>query len=305
MKIRGGLQDVEIPRSFAIPCGIFDRVLAANYETATDIDKRIQEINGMTDSTEVNKGLIELRDVIYDYSNSKNALNIPEETQQEIIKFKENLGIGNLTMVRSSFNGEDAKGYSAAGLYDSDLYYDKSFWFKSVFDTIKSVWRSKWNYRAYLSRRENNIDHALIKPTVIIQDFVNADYRFTIYTKDPESSNGNKLLIQMRAPKSLDPYIIKYDRDKKEIEIAQVGRKARKITLDDKFRVINADSIDNPIASNIEQWEPLLKKVCNAAEEIEKEFGTAQDIEGGIKLGNENSLDASQIYIWQTRDQVF
>ena len=164
---------------------------------------------------------------------------------------------------------------------------------------------SKWNYRAYLSRRENNIDHALIKPTVIIQDFVDADYKFTIYTKDPESSNGNKLLIQMLAPKSLDPYIIKYDKDKKEIEIAQVGRKARKITLDDKFKVIGADSIDNPIGSNIEQWEPLLKKVCNAAEEIEKEFGTAQDIEGGIKLGADGKVDASQIYIWQTRDQVF
>lgn len=308
MKNKEKLKDVKIPRSFAIPCGVFDRTLAANPEIAIDIEKRIQEINGMTDTYVIAKGLGEIRDLIRYSSVDKFApenLKVPEEIQKEITNFKDRLGLSSSVMVRSSFNGEDAKSYSAAGLYDSYLYVDKESGFKTLSDTIKLVWRSKWNNRAYLSRRGNNIDHALIKPTVIIQDFVDADYRFTIYTKDPESTNGNKLLIQMRSKKSLDPYIIKYDKDKKEIEIEQVARKARKITLDDKFRIISADSMDDPIVNNLEQYKPLLKKVCKAAEEIEKEFGTAQDIEGGIKLGADDKVDASQIYIWQTRDQIF
>jgi len=301
MKNRGGLKDVEIPRSFAIPCGIFDRVLAANPEIAADIDKRVQEINQMTDTTAMNQALYDLR--LSNYHRPEIAIKIPEETQQEITDFKEKLGLRNSTMARSSFNGEDAKGYSAAGLYDSRFISDEYIRFK-LSNSIKFVWGSKWNYRAYMSRRENNIEHAIIKPTVIIQDFVDADYRFTIYTKDPESNSDNKLLIQMRSKESPDPYIIKYDKDKKEIKIEQIARKARSITLDDKFRIISADPIDDPIINNLEQWKPLLKKVCNAAGEIEKEFGTYQDIEGGIKLGADGKVDDSQIYIWQGRDQI-
>lgn len=305
MKNSGRLKDVAIPHSFAIPCGIYDKVLAANPEKAIDIDRIIKEINEMSDSTAINKRLSDLRDVIYNYYGSESAIKIPEETQQEITDFKDRLGLGKFVMVRSSFNGEDAKGYSAAGLYDSNLYYDEAFWFKSIFDTIKSVWRSKWNYRAYLSRRGNNIDHTLIKPTVIIQDFVDADYGFTIYTKDPESNKGNRFLIQMWSKKAFDPYIIRYDRDKKEVKIEQIARKSRNIILDDKFRVISADPMGDPIINNLEQWKLLLRKVCNAADEIEKEFGGAQDIEGGIKLGNESDIGKSQIYFWQTRDQIF
>ncbi len=33
-------------------------------------------------------------------------------------------------------------------------------------------WTSKWNNKAYMSRINNNIDHDIIKPTVIIQDYI-------------------------------------------------------------------------------------------------------------------------------------
>lgn len=303
MKARGGLKDVIIPSSFVIPSGIYDKTLAANPEIAKDIERRIQKINGIPDSDTLKQELEELRHVIYEPADfGESSPKIPEEIQQEITAFKNGLSLENFKIARSSFNGEDAKGHSTAGLYDSELEND--FWMKSIFGAIKSVWSSKWNYRAYLSRRKNNIDHAKIKPIVMIQDFIDADYRFTIYTKDPESSSRNRLLIEMGPGESINPYTIRYDKDKKEVKIEQIARKPRNIILDDKFRIVSADSVDDPILSNLEQWNPLLKKVCNAAEEIEKEFGAPQDIEGGIKLGAENNIDNAQIYFWQTRDQI-
>ena len=303
MKQRGALKDVEIPRSFAIPCGVFDRVLAANPETAAGMERRIQETNGMTDPQGIYESLEALRNATYN-DVTETGIKFPEGIQQEIVAFKEKIGLGDMVMVRSSFNGEDAKGYSAAGLYDSNLYdYDDNY-FASLSDAIKSIWSSKWNLRAYMSRRANDIEHAAIKPTVIIQDFVDAQYKFTIYTKDP-ASDGNKIILQMSAPKTLDPYMIRYDRDTKEIEIVQKARKSRRITLDSRFRVIGTDPINDPITKNFEQWKILLKKVCSAAEEVEREFGAAQDIEGGIKLADADKLDTSQIHFWQTRDQVF
>ncbi len=231
-------------------------------------------------------------------------LKFPDEIKREIIDFKKSQNLGNKVMVRSSFNGEDAKGFSAAGLYDSYLCRDDS----NLLAKISQVWASKWNYEAYCSRKKHNINHDLIKPTVIIQDFVDADYRFTIYTNDPESNDNSKILIEMNSEKSpdkkpTDPYIIKYDKTAKNIEIESLERKGRKITLDENFNIIEPEPVNDPLIEDIDQWQPLLEKVCRAALEVEEEFGEAQDIEGGITLGEDRGIDNAKIYFWQARAQ--
>lgn len=303
MKKKGQLKDVEIPTSFVIPCGIFDKTLAANPEKAAEVAQKLQEVERFSDPNDVREKLKEVRGVIRNMALHERSINIPAEIETDITNLKEKLGMGQRIIVRSSYNGEDAKGYSAAGLYDSFPYSGKpSLFFTTMFDAVKAVWASKWNHRAYASRKENNIPHSIVKPSVIVQDLVDADFGFTIYTKDP-SSKGNKLLIQMHPKDSADPYIIRYDRDSKKIEVEQIARKPRKIYLNKNGRVVGAEPINNPVKSK--QFQEVLKKVCKAAEEVEKNFGTAQDIEGGIKLGQDGQTNASQIYFWQTRDQMF
>ncbi len=50
---------------------------------------------------------------------------------------------------------------------------------------IKRVWASKWNERAYLSRRANRIPHKDLFMAVLIQRVVEADYSFVIHTVNP------------------------------------------------------------------------------------------------------------------------
>lgn len=295
MKQRGGLQDVEIPRSFAIPCGIFDKVLAVNPEKAEDIAKKINEVDEITDANQRNKALRKLKDAIY-------SLNIPDEIQKEILEFKAKFSLGDEVMVRSAFNGEDAKGYSAAGLYDSQHCSNHNE--PKFFEEVKKVWYSKWNYGAYMSRRAHNIDHEIIKPTLPVQDYVRANYTFTLYTKSPESKDSNKVYLQLAPRRSIEPYVIKYDRDTHEVEVESIARRGRKITLDEDMNVVDAEPINDPIKNDLEKWKAKLKKVCEAALEVEQEFGAPQDIEGGIKFTKDGDVDTSQIYFWQAREQV-
>lgn len=299
MKEKGKLKDVIIPKSFAIPCGIFEKVLAANPEITEKINNKIQDTSKASSPKELCNSLSDLRDLYSKLDDKDDRIN------QELDNFRKECGLReDMLMVRSSFNGEDAKNYSAAGHYSSYLYDKNSIYryqYKSFLDIVKNVWTSKWNNKAYMSRINNNIDHDIIKPTVIIQDYIDSDYKFTIYTKDID--DDNKVLIEMHADDSIDPYIIKYDKTSKELEIESLARRNRKITVDENFKIINADPINDPVKNNLNKWMPLLKKVCDSALEVENEFGTPQDIEGGIKLGEGKNIDESQIYFWQTRDQ--
>lgn len=301
MKQKGGLKDVEIPRSFAIPCGVFDKIMAANPEKAAEITKRIDEISKMSDQKEINDALEMLR---CEYISGPDYLAFPESVQQEIMDFSKKVGLQNMVKVRSAFNGEDAKGYSAAGLYDSSFSNLDNF--EQFLRDVRFVLASKWNYRAYMSRIGHNIAHDAIKPTVLVQDYVYSDYRFTIYTKDPENVGGNKMFIQMYpdTPIDAEPYVIKYDRATQQVEVETIARKGRKITLDEDMNVVDAEPINDPILNNMDKWRVKLKKVCDAALEVEKEFGAPQDIEGGIKFGADGEIDTSQIYFWQTREQI-
>lgn len=297
MKQRGQLQEVKIPSSFAIPTGIFDKILDVNPDVAVEIQKRISEIDSNSTLTGKYGLLQELRDKIC------NELTISESIRKEIGSMTK-AKLGKSFIIRSAFNGEDVKGYSAAGLYDSTTGYSDV----DPSHGILFVYASKWNYQAYMSRMGYNIDHGLIKPTVILQENIPADYRFTLYTKSPEDVNGNKVLVQMMPPRGFrsfqDPYFIKYDRDTHEVEVESIARRGRKITLDEDMNVVDAEPINDPILKDLDKWEAKLKKVCEAALEVEKEFGAPQDIEGGIKFTKDGDVDTSQIYFWQAREQV-
>lgn len=59
--------------------------------------------------------------------------------------------------------------------------------------SICRVWASKWNERAYLSRRARNIPHEDLWMAVLIQQVVPADYAFVLHTANPLTGNRDEL----------------------------------------------------------------------------------------------------------------
>uniref|UniRef100_A0A0E0E1X6 4Fe-4S ferredoxin-type domain-containing protein n=1 Tax=Oryza meridionalis TaxID=40149 RepID=A0A0E0E1X6_9ORYZ len=62
---------------------------------------------------------------------------------------------------------------------------------------IKKVWASKWNERAYFSTRKVKLDHDYLSMTVLVQEIVNADYAFVIYTTNPSSGDSSEIYAEV------------------------------------------------------------------------------------------------------------
>ncbi|HYB21924.1 MAG TPA: PEP/pyruvate-binding domain-containing protein, partial [Thermodesulfobacteriota bacterium] len=60
---------------------------------------------------------------------------------------------------------------------------------ETAWRAIKRVWASKWNERAYWSRRGREIRHEDLFMAVLIQKVVEAEYAFVIHTVNPVSGN--------------------------------------------------------------------------------------------------------------------
>ncbi|MGA1843378.1 MAG: phosphohistidine-like domain-containing protein [bacterium] len=68
---------------------------------------------------------------------------------------------------------------------------------EAIISTIKRVWGSVWNERAYLSRFHRNHGSNGICMGILIQNVIPADYSFIIHTRNPLSDNGDEILSEI------------------------------------------------------------------------------------------------------------
>ena len=86
----------------------------------------------------------------------KNKSSMPSWMYQELTDLQNNLPSDVTPRLRSSANAEDTTSFNGAGLYDSFTHNpDEGHISKSV----KQVWASLWNYRAYEEREFYRINH--------------------------------------------------------------------------------------------------------------------------------------------------
>ncbi len=62
---------------------------------------------------------------------------------------------------------------------------------------IKQVWASKWNERAYFSRRTVGMPDDDLFMAVLVQEVVEADYAFVIHTVNPMTGRTNELFAEV------------------------------------------------------------------------------------------------------------
>lgn len=198
-------------------------------------------------------------------------------------------------IVRSSFNGEDLSNYSAAGLYDSGIAQITP---QSLYEKIIEVAQSKWSEDAIYSRQQQNIPSEEIKPTVIIQDYIKPEYKFTLYT---DFNNSNKIRIEMYSDEMVDatevvqPHVFEYDKQTQELTYKSIQMGYPTVEFDENLNILELDEAKYDLISRPYIFTLLYKLVENAIA-IEKEFGHPQDIEGGFLT--------DKIYLWQTRNIV-
>ncbi|HTU92409.1 MAG TPA: PEP/pyruvate-binding domain-containing protein, partial [Gemmataceae bacterium] len=202
---------------------------------------------------------------------------------------------------------------------------------QQTWHSIRRVWASKWNDRAYLSRRACGIPHESLHMAVLIQEVVPADYAFVIHTANPitgereeifaevvlgmgETLVGNypgRALSFLCRKNDLKPELLSYP--SKSLGIYGKGVIFRSDSNgEDLPGFAGAGLYDSFLAEEPEQrcldyrgeklvWDAafrdnLLRSIARIGVEVERLIGSAQDIEGAV--------GGDRFHVVQTRPQV-
>ena len=207
----------------------------------------------------------------------------------------------------------------------------KSEDFNSAFNSIKSVWASKFNERVYIATNKSGIDLNKVKMSVLVQKIIPADYAFVIHTKNPTNNSKNEIFAEVVSGMGETlvgayeghSFSFVYNKENKNYEIKSYPNKS--ISLKNSGFIFRSDSntedlkgfsgaglfdsvpmVENQeiemsysqerLFKDKEFVDNLIKSIGMIGINIEELFGCEQDIEGVYYNG--------EFYVVQTRPQV-
>ena len=147
-ELRRAINPRYVPNGFAVPFAFYDTFMTSNgfYPQATEMMQNPQFINDNAAR----------KDMLKDFRRAIKQADIISNLRDQLDAMHQSFPPGTTLRCRSSANAEDTIGFTGAGLYDSYTHrLDESHIEKS----IKQVWASLWNFRAFEERSFYRIDH--------------------------------------------------------------------------------------------------------------------------------------------------
>lgn len=295
-KLSGSLPPwIHLPASVALPYGAFQRTLGE--DSNREIRKRYEEWTAQVDEAPAEdreKILKEIRTAVLGLELPPDLLDSLHETAQK------------------------------SGLKLPDRP-------ESCREGIVRVWASKWNDRAYYSRKARGIPHDDLLMAVLIQEVVPAQYSYVIHTVNPLSGNRSEIYAELvlglgetlvgNYPGRALSFIS--DKSRKEPQVLSFPSKSTGLYgsglifrsdsngedlagyagagLYDSImvpppRAVRLDYSSEPVVWDENRRKELLSGVAAVASAVEGALGTPQDIEGAFVDG--------RYFVVQTRPQV-
>ena len=149
-----------VPDGFAVPFYFYDEFMKAN-DLYTDVEEMLADTDFQTDFDTQEDELKKLRKKIKNGTTPDWIITALEDMHAE---FPE----GQSLRYRSSTNNEDLPGFSGAGLYDSKTQDPEETEEDGIDKSIKGVWESLWNFRAFTERDFHRIDHLATAMGVLV-----------------------------------------------------------------------------------------------------------------------------------------
>jgi alpha-glucan,water dikinase len=201
---------------------------------------------------------------------------------------------------------------------------------EKAWTSIKRVWASKWNERAYFSRKGRRLPHEGLTMAVLVQEVVEADYAFVIHTVNPFSGakeiyaevvlglgetlvanypgralsfsfskdDGQPRLL-MYPSKSFGLYggglIFRSDSSGEDLP-GYAGAGLYDSIMLNPPRKVFLDYTEEPLVWDVDFQKKVLAGIAQIGLLTEKALGFPQDIEGAFAQG--------EYYVVQTRPQV-
>ena len=146
-----GFRDGTIPDGFAVPFYFYDEFMKYNgfYD---DIEELLADSEFQTDFDTQESELKKLRKKI-------KKGDTPEWINTALTEMHAAYPEGQSLRYRSSTNNEDLPGFNGAGLYDSKTQHPEETEEDGIAKSLKQVFASLWNFRAFSERDFHRIDH--------------------------------------------------------------------------------------------------------------------------------------------------
>ena len=155
-----GLAEGAVPDGFAVPFYFYDQFMKHNgfYD---DIEEMLAAPDFQTDFDVQEDELKDLRKAI-----KKGEM--PEWITEELTDMHATYPDGQSLRYRSSTNNEDLPGFNGAGLYDSKTQHPEETEQDGIAKSLKQVYASLWNFRAFTERDFHRIDHLAAAMGVLV-----------------------------------------------------------------------------------------------------------------------------------------
>jgi hypothetical protein len=182
-----------VPDGYAIPFALYDAFMTAGgfYDRARAI---IADREIAADPATRDEALAALRKQI------KKA-DVPADIAAKLAELQAKFAAGLGIRCRSSTNNEDLEGFNGAGLYDSFTHRADE---GDLVKTVKQVWASLWNLRAYDEREFHRIDHLTAAMGVLVHpNFDDEVANGVAVTKNPFDPNWDGFYVNVQVGESL------------------------------------------------------------------------------------------------------
>ena len=149
-----------VPDGFAIPFYFYDEFMKHNgfYE---QVEEMLADPDFQSSQDEQVKQLKKLRKNIKDGDS-------PAWIISALTEMHDTYPVGQSLRYRSSTNNEDLPGFNGAGLYDSKTQKPSETEEDGIDKSLKEVYASLWNYRAFAGREFQRIDHLTVAMGVLV-----------------------------------------------------------------------------------------------------------------------------------------
>ncbi len=141
-------EDGTIPDGYGVPFYFYDEFMKHNgfYDLITEL----------FNDNQFNSDLDYQKEALKDFRDSIKDGDMPDWMLAELDEMHKSFPQGTSVRCRSSTNNEDLPGFSGAGLYDSKTQHPDE---GHIAKSIKQVYASIWNFRAFEERSFYRIDH--------------------------------------------------------------------------------------------------------------------------------------------------
>ena len=155
-----GFPDGAVPDGFAVPFYFYDEFMKHNgfYD---DVEEMLADPDFQSDFETQEKELKKLRKKI---KKGETPEWIIAALTERHAKYPE----GQSLRYRSSTNNEDLPGFSGAGLYDSKTQKPDETEEDGIDKSLKQVYASLWNFRAFTEREFHRVDHSAAAMGVLV-----------------------------------------------------------------------------------------------------------------------------------------